>query len=143
MVTTATQAHKNRMKHNVQNLDEQYPWYLIPNPSIERSKSGRKIFFDFPKREKSHPVLVIGVFTSTPQSRASCVVRSSSRATSIEHYEHSRCLKTCKLNLNGYLDDKFLWSVPENQCNSNTYSCHEPSNSYVLDDLEENFTWFQ
>jgi hypothetical protein len=143
MATTATQAHKNRLKHNVQNLDEQYPWYLVKNPAIELFQKERKISFDFQNREKAHPILVIGVFTSTPQSRISCVVRSSSRSTSIEHYEHTKCVRTCKLNLNGFLDDKFIWSVPENQCNSNTYSCHEPSNSYVLDDIEEKFTWFQ
>lgn len=143
VATSTSQAYKNRMKQNVENLDEQYTWYLIPNASIERPKKGRTIFFDAPRREKPHPVIVIGAITSTPEGRVTCFVRSSTCPSSIKHYEHTKCVKTCKLDRVGYLDSKFSWSVPEAQCNSTTFSCEEPSDSYLFDEIEESFPWFK
>jgi hypothetical protein len=143
MATTVTQAHKNRLMHNVQHLDEQYTWFLIPNQLITRSKKNNLIIFDSSNAEKARPVLVINIITSSPVGRATCFVRSASIPSSIKHYQHTRCVRTCKITRDGYLDAQFVWSVPESHCNSSTYSCTENSHSYVFDKLEKAFPWFQ
>ena len=138
------------MIYNILNLDEKCTWYVVPNASIQRPEKGKTRQFGQPHRNKPHPnptkphpVLLIGVFTQTPEGRITCVVRSSTFETALEHYKHTKCERTCKIDLNGYLDEKYVWSVPESLCNPNTYSCAEPSDSYLLDEIEETFAWLR
>ena len=125
-----------QIKKNVTDPDPEPRWFLITNVNIVRRSKNKIIHFDYPNSQKKHPVLITAVTSALPGKRYLCHVRSASRATTIDHYEHSRCRHSCVLNKNGWIDDKWMWSVPTDQCNQTSFSCEEPFDSYIFDYLE-------
>lgn len=134
---SAEQKTKNKLRQNVESSDDTCRWYLIQNSQIQRKRNGKPIYFDFPKPTKPHPILVTTLITDIPARRFTCYVRSATVVTSIVHYQHIRCLRTCKLNRDGHIDDKWMWSVPESLCTQGNLSCPEPTDSYLFDELED------
>lgn len=122
---------------NITDPDPQPRWFLITNKNIVRRSKDTILHFDFKFPDKPHPILVIALTSALPGKRYLCHVRSASRATAIDHYQHTRCIRSCVLNKDGYIDDKWMWSVPADLCNTVTFSCEEPIDSYVFDSLDE------
>lgn len=143
MPKTASRLQKDSARSRIETLDDQYRWYIVPNAHIERRQKGKTVLLPASPQTRAHPVLAMPQFTNAPQARLRCFVRSSTRKSVIEHYQHTRCERSCRIDRNGFLDARFVWSVPESQCTTMTYSCTEPVDSYLFDEIEEYFSWLQ